>query len=106
MENSLERDLPENCRMISATSSEIALSGICRPIESSFTSVLIIGRALPGVRADVASALNSRVREIAMWIKPAAIGASSIINSPLSGLHERCSPSRRPAPNHIAIWAN
>jgi len=45
-------------------------SGICQPIESSFTSVLIIGRALPSVRAGVASALNSRVRE-AMRIKPA-----------------------------------
>jgi hypothetical protein len=36
--------------------------------------------ALPSVRADVSSALNSSVRE--MRIKPAAIGASSSINSP------------------------
>jgi len=83
-----------------------ASSGICRPIESSFASASIIGCALPSVRADVASALNSRVREIAMRIKPAAIGASSSINSPPSGLRERCSLSRRPAPNHIAIWAS
>ena len=45
-----------------------ASSGICRPIESSFASASIIGCALPSVRADVASALNSRVREIAIQL--------------------------------------
>ena len=67
-------------------------SGICLPTESSFSSALIIGCAVPSVRADVASALNSRVLEIASRINPAATGARKIISKPREDLNRVTSP--------------
>jgi hypothetical protein len=81
VENSLRSAVPESgCMMYMWDIEGDACRGICFPTESSFSSALIIGCAVPNVRADVASALNSRVLEIAIRIKPAAIGASKIIS--------------------------
>src|SRR5579864_7757045 len=106
VENNLRSAVPENGRMMYIWDIEgEASSGICFPTESSFLSARIIGSAVPSVRADVASALNSRVLEIAIRIKPAAIGARKIISKPPIGLRSLRPVSLRPPPNHIAIRA-
>ena len=67
VENNLDSAVPENGRMMYICDIEgEASSGIRFPAQSSFSSALIIGSAVPSVRADVASALNSRVREMAI----------------------------------------
>jgi len=83
VENSLIRVAPENgCLMYIWDIEGETCSGICFPTDSSFSSALIVGCAVPNIWADVASALNSRVLEIAIRIKPAAIGARKIISKP------------------------
>ena len=70
---------------------------------SSFCSPLIKPSGEPQYLAAVASAANSRVREIAIWISMAAIGARIIINSAPTGLTDprhRCA-----AAMNIAIRA-
>src|SRR4029077_4742308 len=106
VENNLRKLVPENGFMMYMWDIEgEASSGICIPTVSSFSSALIIGCAVPSVRADVASALNSRVLEIAIRINPAAIGARQIISRPAIGLRPRRSASLRPAPTHMASGA-
>ena len=106
VENNLRSAVPENgCMMYMWDIEGEVCRGICLPTESSFSSALIIGCGVPNVRADVASALNSRVREIAIRINPAAIGARKIISRPPTGLRSRRPVSLRPLPNHIAIRA-
>ena len=106
MENNLKSAFPENgCIMYMCDMDGEASSGICFPTESSFSSALIIGSGVPKMRADVASALNSRVLEIAIRINAAAIGARMIIIMPPMGLRSRRSVSLRPLPNNIAIRA-
>ena len=106
VENNLDSAVPENGRMMYMCDIEgAASSGICFPTQSSFCSALIIGSAVPSVRAEVASALNSRVREIAIRIKPAASGARKIISRPPMGLRPRRPVPLCPPPNHIAICA-
>ncbi len=93
VENNLRSAVPENGRMMYIWDIEgEASSGICFPTESSFSSARIIGSAVPSVRTDVASGLNSRVLEIAIRIKPAAIGARK--NPPVKTYGLYC--ARRP----------
>jgi len=81
VEKSFRKLVPENDFIMYMWDIEgEASSGTCFPTESSFSSALIIGSAVPSVRADVASALNSRVLEMAIRINPAAIGARKIIS--------------------------
>ena len=77
---------------ICAVAGSAVAEGICFVPCSKDASALIMGRGVPRSSAAVASAPNSRVREMASWIIVAVIGAKIRSSSPTSGLCSRSSP--------------
>src|SRR5258706_12436533 len=106
VENKLRNIRPLNGLMMNrcAVAGEASI-GICFEYVSSFCKAEIKLYGVPVYLADASSASYSRVREIAIWIIIAAMGARIIMRMPPQPPPPSSFSSRRPPPNQYAMRA-